>query len=199
MAKKNIKKSLQTQESNFLLYKTDDGKIKVDVVFHGATVWLTLNKIAELFDTSKQNISYHFLNIFNDQELDKGATVKEILTVQQEGGREVKRSLEYYNLDAIIAVGYRVNSVRATQFRIWATKVLKEYIEDENVLRDGSKQASLGDTWSNCIGTYRETGRCIKTIHGSDHMEERASWPIIRCDSSCMMSLERRCGALAGL
>lgn len=113
--------------SNFVIFQTPKGKVNIDVFFKDDNLWLTLNKIAELFETSKQNISYHFQNIFKEGELIKDSTVKEILTVQQEGNREVEREIEYYNLDAIIAVGYRVNSYQATQFRIWATKILKEY------------------------------------------------------------------------
>ena len=82
--------------------------------------------MADLFGASKQNISYHLQNIYSERELNKSATVKEILTVQKEGKRKVKRNIEYYNLDAIISTGYRINSERATQFRIWATKVLNE-------------------------------------------------------------------------
>lgn len=113
--------------NNFVIFKTESGKVNIDVFFKDDNLWLTLNKIAELFETSKQNISYHFQNIFKEGELDKNSTVKEILTVQNEGGRGVSRNLEFYNLDAIISVGYRVNSHQATQFRIWATQILKEY------------------------------------------------------------------------
>jgi hypothetical protein len=116
-------------EHNFndiILYDDQTGKIKVEVLYNEETFWLTLNKIAELFGSSKQNISYHLQNIFVDGELQQEATVKEILTVQMEGGREVSRKLEYFNLDVIIAVGYRVNSKQATQFRIWAINTLKQ-------------------------------------------------------------------------
>jgi hypothetical protein len=123
-----INMNSQITKSEFLLYKTDNGEVKVDVLLQNENIWLTLNKIAELFETSKQNVSYHFQNIFEEGELDKNSTVKEILTVQTEGNREISRKLEFYNLDSIIAVGYRVNSKRATQFRIWATKQLKEFI-----------------------------------------------------------------------
>lgn len=95
-----------------------------------------MNKVADLFGTTKQNISYHLQNIYKEGELSKKLTVKEILTVQNEGSREISRSIEYYDLDAIIAVGYRVNSKRATQFRIWATKVLKSYIIKGFVIDD---------------------------------------------------------------
>lgn len=134
----------ELKESEFLLYSSDNGDVKIEVFLKDETVWLTLNKIAELFETTKQNISYHFQNVFESGELDKKATVKEILTVQKEGNREVSRELEFYSLDAIIAVGYRVNSKRATNFRIWATKTLREYIIkgfvlDDDRLKQGEK------------------------------------------------------------
>ena len=128
MAKKNIKKSLQPQESDFLLYKTDDGRIKVEVVFQGETIWLTQKKMSELFDVEVNTINYHIKEIFKSGELEESSTIRKIRIVQKEGTRDVERETEFYNLDMIISVGYRVNSVRATQFRIWATKVLKEYI-----------------------------------------------------------------------
>jgi hypothetical protein len=108
------------------------------------TVWLTLNQMAELFVTTKQNISLHVKNILAEGELSEAATVKEYLTVQQEGKRMVNRNLQYYNLDMIISVGYRVNSHRGTQFRIWATQRLREYIikgftlDDERLKRGGA-------------------------------------------------------------
>ncbi|MBI5698961.1 virulence RhuM family protein [Candidatus Saganbacteria bacterium] len=116
------------EKSDIILYTSPDGQVKVEVFFQGDTAWLTLNRMAELFGTSKQNVSYHLQNIYDKGELSREATVKEIMTVQKEGGREVKRKVEYYSLDAIISVGYRVNSERATQFRVWATRVLHEYI-----------------------------------------------------------------------
>lgn len=131
------------QNSELILYQTEDGKSKVEVRLEGETVWLTLNQLAELFQTTKQNISLHIKNIYSESELQEAATVKEYLTVQQEGNRSVKRSLEHYNLDMIISVGYRVNSHRGTQFRIWATNRLREYIikgftlDDERLKRAG--------------------------------------------------------------
>lgn len=110
-----------------IFYDDPNGVIKVEVLFSDETFWLTMNKLAELFGSSKQNISYHLQNIFKEGELSKDATVKEILTVQVEGGRVINRNLEYYNLDAIVSVGYRINSKQATKFRIWATKTLKEH------------------------------------------------------------------------
>lgn len=114
--------------SEIILYKTPNQDIRVEMLIENETIWLSQQRIAELFDTTKQNISLHVKNIFESGELDENSTVKKILTVQQEGSREVKRNVEHYNLDAIISIGYRVNSSSATQFRIWATNVLKEYI-----------------------------------------------------------------------
>lgn len=124
------------QEDEIIFYTSPEGVTKVEVVFQDETFWLPLNRIADLFSTSKQDISYHLQNIFDSRELMKVATVKEILTVQKEGIRNVSRKLEFYNLDAIIAVGYRVNSLRATQFRIWATQTLREFITKGFVLDD---------------------------------------------------------------
>jgi len=115
-------------QSEIVLYTTIDGKIKIDTTFKDETIWLTQKKMAELFGVNIPAISKHLSNIYNEGELKKDATVSKMEIVQQEGNRSVTRNKEYYNLDAIIAVGYRVNSKRATQFRIWATNVLKEYI-----------------------------------------------------------------------
>ncbi len=116
------------QESKIVLYETEDGNVNIDVVLRDETIWLTQKSMAELFNCSKDNIGLHLKNIFLDKELDKNATTEKISVVQKEGNRDVKRNVEFYNLDAIIAVGYRVNSKKATQFRIWATNVLKDYI-----------------------------------------------------------------------
>lgn len=123
-------------ESEILLYTTPNTEVRVEVYYQAETFWLTLNRMADLFGSSKQAISYHLQNIFDSSELRRESTVKEILTVQAEGGRQVRRSLEYYNLDVVIAVGYRVNSFQATQFRIWATTTLREFIIKGFVLDD---------------------------------------------------------------
>ncbi len=130
-------------QNNILIYTSKDGNIKVDVNMIGDNIWMSQDLMANLYDTKKQNISYHLKNIFNENELDRNSTVKDSLTVQSEGNRKVKRNIEYYNLDAIIAVGYRINSKKATEFRIWATKVLKEYmikgfsLNDERLKNNG--------------------------------------------------------------
>ncbi len=120
--------SLQDQTSEFLLYSTPDGDIRVEVLLSGETIWLTQKRIAELFGVGVPAISKHLDNIYESGELEREATISILETVQQEGKREVKRKLEYYNLDAVISVGYRVNSTQATQFRIWATQLIKDYI-----------------------------------------------------------------------
>ena len=106
-------------ESNILLYETDEGKINVDVILKDETIWLTQKSMSELFECSTDNIGLHLKNIFEEDELDKNLTTEKISVVRKEGNRNVKRELEFYNLDAIIAVGYRVNSKKATKFRIW--------------------------------------------------------------------------------
>ena len=120
--------SLQDQTTEFLLYTAPNGAIKVEVLLSGETLWLTQKRMAELFGVGVPAISKHLENIYESNELERKATVSILETVQNEGGREVKRKLEYYNLDAVISVGYRVNSAQATQFRIWATQLIKEYI-----------------------------------------------------------------------
>lgn len=124
------------REGQIIFYTTPEGVTKVEVVFQEETFWLTINRMADLFSTSKQDVSYHLQQIYESGELKRGATVKEILTVQSEGNRNVSRKLDYFNLDAIIAVGYRVNSLQATQFRIWATQTLREFIIKGFVLDD---------------------------------------------------------------
>ena len=114
--------------TNFLLYTGNDGKIRVDVFLKDETVWLTQKPMAELFGVKIPAVSKHLANIYESGELKKEATVSNLETVQNEGDRQVRRKVEFYNLDAIIAVGYRVNSYQATQFRIWATGRLREYI-----------------------------------------------------------------------
>ena len=116
-----------TENNEIVLYQPDE-TIKLEVRLENETVWLTQQQMTVLFETTKQNVSLHINNIFKEEELLPEATVKEYLTVQQEGDRTVKRIQKYYNLDVIISVGYRVKSRRGTQFRIWATKVLKDYL-----------------------------------------------------------------------
>ena len=115
-------------EFEFLVYRSVQEDVSVNAVIKDETVWLTQKAMAELFDCTPDNISLHLKNIYADGELIENATAEEFSVVQQEGSRQVKRNILFYDLDAIISVGYRVNSRRATQFRIWATGVLKEYM-----------------------------------------------------------------------
>ena len=114
--------------SNIVVY--NDGELELKVSVNEETIWLTQKQLAELFKVSKQNVSLHINNIFNEKELHKKSTVKFFLIVQKEGNREVERNIEHYNLDMIISIGYRVNSFTATKFRQWATKILKNYIQN---------------------------------------------------------------------
>ena len=134
---------LPANGGEFLLYVTEDGRTRIDVRTDRETVWLTLGQMATLFQVDKSGVSKHLRNIYETGELQREATVAKFATVQLEGDRSVGRSIEYYNLDAIISVGYRVNSLRGTQFRIWATQRLREYIikgftlDDERLKRAG--------------------------------------------------------------
>ena len=118
------------------MYTTEDGLTKIEVTFDGDTVWLSLDQMAKLFQRDKSTISRHIKNIFSEGELRQEATVAKFATVQTEGNRSVSRDIEYYNLDVIISVGYRVKSLRGTQFRIWASSILKEYMKKGFALDD---------------------------------------------------------------
>lgn len=123
-----MKNNEQPEHGEIIIYQASDGHSSIEVHLAGETVWLTLNQLAELFDRDKSVISRHIRTIFSSGELQKDLTVAKNATVQNEGGRQVTRNIDYYNLDAIISVGYRVNSIRGTQFRIWASSVLKDHI-----------------------------------------------------------------------
>jgi hypothetical protein len=124
------------QESNIIIYRTSTGNVSVQVQYEDGTFWLTQKRMAELFGVDVRTINEHLSNIYAQEELDKSATIRKIRIVQKEGNRQVARNLDFYHLDAIIAVGYRVNSYQATQFRIWATKTLREFIIKGFVLDD---------------------------------------------------------------
>lgn len=128
--------SVQDEMSSFLLYTTPEGKVKVEAILSNETVWLTQSQMALLFNCSADNIGLHLNNIYKENELDKDSTTEDFSVVRMEGNRSVQRSITYYNLDAIISVGYRVNSARATQFRIWATNTLREFIIKGFVMDD---------------------------------------------------------------
>jgi len=137
---------IEPRKGELIVYQSDDGQIRLDVRLQDETVWLTQPMMAELFQTSIPNVSMHIRNIYEEGELTPEATVKKFLTVRQEGKRQVQRNLEYYNLDMIISLGYRVKSRVATRFRIWATQRLKEYIvkgftmDDQRLKEEGGSR-----------------------------------------------------------
>lgn len=146
-------------ESNILLYETDEGKINVDVILKDETIWLTQKSMSELFDVNVPAINKHLNNIYDEEELNKISTISKMEIVRKEGNRNVKRELEFYNLDAIIAVGYRVNSKKATKFRIWATKILKDYmikgfVIDVEKMKNGPKFGK--DYYDELLQTIKE-------------------------------------------
>jgi hypothetical protein len=153
--------------SEILIYQSPDGKTRIDVTLAGETVWLSQSQMAELFQTTKQNISLHLKNIFEEGELAPQSTVKGSLTVQVEGSRSVQRKVDLYNLDVIISVGYRVKSHRGTQFRIWATRRLREYIVkgfalDDERLKDGGRR---NDYFDELIERVREIRTSEKNFY----------------------------------
>ena len=133
---------MKSSNDHVVIFKTDDEKISVDVRFDEETVWLSLDQMADLFERDKSTVSRHIKNVYEEGELERLATVANFATVQNEGARTVERQIEYFNLDVIISVGYRVKSLRGTQFRKWATGRLNEYIRkgftmDDERLKNG--------------------------------------------------------------
>lgn len=152
--------------SDVIIYTTDDGVTKIDLRLENGTVWLSQFQIAELFQTSKQNISKHIQAIYDDHELDEQATVNYELTVQKEGEREVSRTIAFYNLDVILAVGYRVRSVRGVQFRRYASTVLKEYLEKGFALNDERlKNLGGGNYWKELLDRIRDIRSSEKVMY----------------------------------
>ena len=149
-------------KSNIIIYTTEDGLSKIETTFDGDTVWLSIDQMAELFQRDKSTISRHIKNIYSEEELVQEATVAYFATVQNEGNRQVERSICYYNLDVIISVGYRVKSKRGTQFRIWATGILKEYMRKGFAL-DDERLKNLGGG-----GYFKELLERIRDIRASE-------------------------------
>lgn len=144
-------------QSNIIMYTTEDGLTKIEVTFDEDTVWLSLDQMAELFQRDKSTISRHIKNIFTEGELRPEATVAKFATVQTEGNRQVTRDIDYYNLDVIISVGYRVKSLRGTQFRIWASSVLKEYMKKGFALDDDRlKRLGGGNYFDELLARIRD-------------------------------------------
>ena len=152
--------------SEIVIYTTEDGIIKINVQLDNETVWLTQKQLVELYQTAKSTVSEHIKNIYTDEELTPDATVRKIRTVQNEGKREVERALDYYNLDMIIALGYRINSKIATQFRIWATQRLKEYIVKGFTMDDERlKNLGGGNYWKELLGRIRDIRSSEKVMY----------------------------------
>ena len=152
--------------SNVIIYTTEDGAAKIELRLENGTVWLSQAEIAELFQTTKQNISKHIQAIFGDHELDETATVNQQLIVQNEGDREVSRAISFYNLDVILAVGYRVGSVRGVQFRRYASTVLKEYLEKGFALNDERlKNLGGGNYWKELLDRIRDIRSSEKVMY----------------------------------
>ena len=148
---------MKANNDQMLIYQSEDGSIKIDVRFEQDTVWLTLEQMSTLFGRDKSTISRHIKNVFEEGELPTVATVANFATVQVEGERTVQRNIDYYNLDVIISVGYRVKSQQGTQFRIWATQRLKEYIIKGFVLNDERfKTGSSYNYFKELLGRIRE-------------------------------------------
>ncbi|MGB4762639.1 MAG: virulence RhuM family protein [Candidatus Saccharimonas sp.] len=158
--------SFDGPDGEMMLYVGDDGKPRIEVKFQGETAWLTQAQLVDLFQSSKANISEHISNIFSEGELDSVATVRKFRTVRREGDREVSREIEHYNLDMIISLGYRVKSKIATQFRIWATERLREYIvkgftmDDERLKGNGG-----GNYWKELLDRIRDIRSSEKALY----------------------------------
>jgi hypothetical protein len=152
-------------KSEILIYQTQGGTTKIDVRLEGETIWLTQNQLAELFQTTKQNISLHIINIYECGELEEDSTVKDFLTVQKEGKRNVKRNVSHYNLDMIISVGYRVNSHVGVHFRRWATQRLKEYIIKGFVLDDERLKQARNNFFDDLLARIRDIRSSEKVFY----------------------------------
>ena len=153
--------------SDIVIYQSEDGLTKIDVKIENDTVWLSQQQMAELYNTTKQNISSHIKNIFEEQELESNSTVKEFLTVQTEGNRHVERNVKYYNLDMIISLGYRIKSKVATNFRRWATERLKEYMIKGFTMDDDRLKGNGGGNY------WKELLARIKDIRSSEKVSYR--------------------------
>ena len=153
-------------KGQFLLYQTPDGDSQIEVKLQNDTVWLSLDQMAELFQRNKSTISRHIKNVLEDGELQEEATIANFATVQNEGNRKVERVIAYYNLDMIISVGYRVHSYRGVQFRIWATKVLKEYIVKGFAMNDDLlKRAGGGNYFDELLARIRDIRSSEKVFY----------------------------------
>ena len=158
--------NMSNSKGNLLLYQTEDGQTKIEVTLANDTVWLTADQMAELFQRNKSTISRHIKNVFESGELKPDSTVAFFATVQNEGARKVERNIAYYNLDMIISVGYRVNSHRGVQFRIWATQVLREYLIKGFAMNDDLlKRAGGGNYFDELLSRIRDIRSSEKVFY----------------------------------
>ena len=153
-------------KGDIVIYQTQDGLTQINVKFEDETVWLTQAQLVELYQTSKSNISEHIKHIFEEGELSEDSTVRNFRTVQIEGNREVTRNQTYYNLDMIISLGYRIKSLVATQFRRWATELIKEYLKKGYALDDKRlKELGGGDYWKELLERIRDIRSSEKVMY----------------------------------
>ncbi len=180
----------EDKHNKIALYVAPDGSMQINVRFEADTVWLTQRQMAELFDTTTDNVGLHLKNIYESDEFTEAATTEDYSVVQQEGRRRVRRDLKHYNLDAIIGVGYRVNSKRGTQFRIWATNTLREHlvkgftVNEARLRKRGLTEVEeavrlLGRTL-NVHGLITDEGQALLDLILSKHLAERPSIPMSR-------------------
>ena len=172
------KKLIRNSTAEFLIFTGQAGEQSIEARYEDETIWLSQKLMATLFDVGVNTINYHLKEVFESGEVQPEATIRKFRIVQTEGSREVTRSVDFYNLDAIISVGYRVNSVRATQFRQWATQVLREfaikgYVLDKKrmengVFRQGSEQAAFRHPWPYRCRVDPAAGRQHQGQHGAD-------------------------------
>ena len=169
---------MNDSKGNLLLYQAEDGQTKIEVTLANDTVWLTADQMAELFQRNKSTISRHIKNVFESGELKPDSTVAFFATVQNEGTRKVERNIAYYNLDMIISVGYRVNSHRGVQFRIWATQVLREYLTKGFAMNDDLlKRAGGGNYFDELLSRIRD-------IRSSEKCSIAKCWRFMRSAST---------------
>ncbi len=173
---KKIRRTIPNNSfTEFLLYTTPNGMVKVEIFLRNENIWLTKAKIAELFEVDRSVVAKHLQNIYAEGELDKEATCAKIAQVRAEGKRKVMRDVDFYSIDAILSVGYRVNSARATQFRIWATERLKEYIikgftmDDERLKNPynifGNQKFMARNTQDGLIHAFLSSIRILTTVY----------------------------------
>jgi hypothetical protein len=186
---KKINLSARPPIGELLVYTTEDGKVRVDCRFAEENLWLTQVLIAELFDKDVRTINEHLQNIYEEEELVPQATIRKYRIVRTEGGRQVVRQIDHYNLDAILAVGYRVRSVRGTQFRRWATERLREFLvkgftlDDERLKNPPAPGSGLADYFDELLERIRDIRASIRTIG-----ELRQNDPIAK-NSICQQSM----------